>query len=48
MIDFVLEWLPPRLRSLVSVAVGRASVGVLGAMAWLVWSLAQSAGFKKT
>ena len=48
MIDFVLEWLPPRLRSAVSVTIALLSIGVLCVMAWLAWSLAQSAGFKKT
>lgn len=47
-IDFAVEWLPARLRSIVSLAVALASIGVLGMMAWLAWSLAQSAGFKKT
>lgn len=47
-IDFAVEWLPPRLRSLVAVAVALLSIAVLVAMAWLAWSLAQSAGFKKT
>lgn len=47
-IDTVTALLPARLRNGLALCVGLASLGLLGAMAWLGWELSAAAVTKKT
>ncbi|WP_118134947.1 TRAP transporter small permease [Oceanicella sp. SM1341] len=47
-IDFIVALLPRRAGALVGIVVGLASLGLLAAMGWLSWELAQTAQFKST
>ncbi|ULB11677.1 TRAP transporter small permease [Cereibacter azotoformans] len=47
-IDLIEGLLSRRMRRLLSMAVGLASVGLLVFMAWQAWALGQTTAFKKT